>query len=299
MCMSFTHPHVQAILDAYDCRMRGGEELFDVHDEDDYLAPGHPQADQAVPAEYGLGLAPAGDGARLGLFGEPVHRAPGHRQDPAPPPGEHLKRGTGAWLHAHRSDYIHPGNPVTVLQAAYWIGTMKNANRVTDEVVDRMCAMISRLLLPPGNLFPASYHMVKAVLDVEASSTCARHLCDQCWSLFPHMDPVDYAACADVECTNNSCSNKRFNVSDSGVVVPKRIMYQFDVRGTVLDLMDPIWENIESYMQQRQADFNDKATFWGSPAGLCLDKATGYKFSQPAPHEVAIPFGLGVLSMSL
>lgn len=173
---------------------------------------------------------------------------------------------------------------------------MKNENRVTDEVIDRTCGMIHKLLLPPGNLYPSSYHMVKAVLEVEASSACARHICDECWSLFPPMEQSQYSECVDATCSHNGCGNKRFAVSDSGVVAPKRTMYQLDVRETVLDLMDPIWEDLQPYLKQRQDDFDDAATFWGSPAGRCLDEATGFKFSRPAPDEVAIPFGLGMLS---
>lgn len=289
---------MQALLDDHAWwRLRGGDgnnEMADdvegdVHRDAFEFNPA-PDLDVVAPAEFGLGLQP-----HVPLGGAQVHRAPGHRQEEAP---RHmhdapLKRGTGAWLRSCRAQPIHPGSPVTVLQAAYWLGTMKNENRVTDEVIDRLCGMIHKLLLPPGNLFPPSYHMVKAVLEVESSTACAKHICDKCWSVFPHLEHADYSACSDAECTRPGCCNKRFTVSDSGVVVPKRTMYQFDVRDTVLDLLDPVWADLDPYLRQREADFGDSATFWGSPAGQSIDKATGYKFSQPGPNEVAIPFGLG------
>lgn len=296
---------MQAMLDDYAWRMRGGDGFNDQAedvDEDRYLEAFHPDPEQVHVVEFGLGAQPpaaapvvpphAYGGAQL-----QVHHAPGHRQAAAPLLGEPIKRGTGAWLRSRRSDPIHPGSSVTILQAAYWLGTMKNENRVTDEVIDRICGMVHKLLLPKGNLFPTSYHMVKAVLEVEASSACARHICDQCWTLFPHMDQADYSASSDAVCTQLGCGNQRFNVSDTGVVVPKRTMYQFDVRDTVLDLMDPIWSDLEAYLKQRQEDFADDATFWGSPAGRCLDQAAAFKFSQPGPDEVAIPFGLGTIAV--
>lgn len=276
--------------------MRGGDGFDDVpEDEEEFESWELGDPEHFAAAEVGLVAPPGAAALPQGDAQLEVHYAPGHRQA-APPPGAPPKRGTGAWLRSRRSDPITPGCSVTVLQAAYWLGTMKNENRVTDEVIDRMCGMIHKLLLPPGNLFPPSYHMVKAVLEVESSSTCAKHVCDKCWSLFTHMEPIDYSACCDDVCTKPGCGNRRFNVSDSGVVAPKRTMYQFDVRATVLDLMDPIWESLELYRNQRKEDFNNNTTFWGSPAGHSLDQATGFKFSQPGPDEVAIPFGLGTIS---
>ena len=62
-------------------------------------------------------------------------------------------------------------------------------------------------------------------------------------------------------CPGDGCGNLRFNVSDTGVVTPKRTMYQFDVRETVLDLLDPVWGGLDAYMRKRQADFEDSSTF--------------------------------------
>lgn len=288
----------------FSMRMRGGE---DSDDEADAMPP----AEGLAVAGPDLGLEIAQASAELGIYRpraagpepEPaMHHAPGQRKladaagaQEGPPP----RRGTGAWLRANRDKPITPGHHVTVVQACYWLAIMKNEHRVTDEVVDRVCAMMHHLILPKGNLYPSSYHMVKAVLGVESSAACVQHICDKCWSVFPPMETSEYQANSDAVCTNKGCGHPRFNVTESGTAQPRRSMYHFDVRETVLDLMDPLFGQLDDYKAQRMLNFENSCSFWASPAGRLIDQSTGYKFSRPAADEIAIPFSLGAPRLCL
>lgn len=299
---------LQDLVGAFEWRTRGGldedEDLLDLHDNDlappdasDPVLPLGAAVGGAVAHLEGLQLADAAAavGAHVPL---PIHQAPGQRRlgVPAPLAGAaqpRLKRGTGAWLRQERHRPISEGHDVTVVQACYWLASMKNDHRVTDTVIDQICAMMHHLILPKGNLYPASYHMVKAVLDVEASAARTSHICDKCWTVFPHLPPAAYASHTGTICAAEGCGNLRFNVSETGAVTPKRNIYCFDVRETVLDLMDPLLDNLETYKKQRHKAFQDGASYWASPAGQHVDKKTGYKFSNPPPGEIAIPFSMG------
>lgn len=99
--------------------MRGGDDIEDdvPNHQDAYNC--HPENEYVV-AEVGLGLQPPDFAANDQHGGAQVHHAPGHRHNAAPVPDAPPKRGTGAWLHAHRSEPIYPGSTISILQAAYW-----------------------------------------------------------------------------------------------------------------------------------------------------------------------------------
>ena len=109
-------------------------------------------------------------------------------------PGE-PRRGSGAWYRFHRECVIHPGSDVTVMQACYFVATLKSQHKVTDVVIDQICTLIHHVLLPKGNLFPPSLHLLRAVAGAPDAATLARHVCDSCWEVFPPMPPgVDFGA---------------------------------------------------------------------------------------------------------
>lgn len=292
---------LQELIGDDDWRARGGLEDLDEEDEDD-IAP-RPAGDRGPLPGQELAEAAAAQGVYAPRpIG--VHLAPAQRRlqevHAAQQGGRPPKKGTGAWLCAHRGDPITPGHAVTVVQACYWLATMKNDHRVTDTVIDQYCAMMHHLILPPDNLYPASYHMVKAVLDVESSTTCTKHICDKCWTVFPTMDPAQYHGNADAVCAAEGCGNRRFDVSETGGVFPKRNIYYFDVRATVLDLLDPVLEDLDAYREQRKQAYQDPASFLSSPAGLHVDAAIGHKLSNPSveENEIVIPFSVGTVHLT-
>lgn len=213
------------------------------------------------------------------------------------------KAGTGEWFRVHRAEPILPGHAVTIVEACHWLASLKSSSRMTDDALDKVCLMVSKFLLPPGNLFPTSYHMVKATLGVENSKACTDHICDKCWSVFPKLREEDFAEHAnDVcqasglpGCVGGVCGNARFETSEVGTVLPKRSFYQFSVEETVRDLLEVTLGNWDQVHAQRRADFQQAATFWGSPAGRQLDAACGHKFSNPPDGEIAVNFALGAL----
>lgn len=306
---------MQELIGHHDWRARGGLEGLDTDDEEEPDQEGAAIGAAVDAPHAALARAIAGGpvpgqelheaAAQQGVY-EPVpvsvHLAPSQRrvQQPAleAEPGRRLKKGTGAWLCEHRGDPIAPGHTVTVVQACYWLASMKNDHRVTDTVIDQFCAMMHHLILPADNLYPASYHMVKAVLDVESSKACTRHICDKCWTVFPDMHSALYPGNADAVCAAEGCGNRRFDVSDTGVVLPKRNIYCFDVRSTVLDLLDPILEDLDTYREQREQAYKDPASYFRSPAGQYVDAAIGHKLSAPSEDEIVIPFTMGMLPMA-
>ena len=211
--------------------------------------------------------------------------------------GGGLKRGTARWYRQKRYHFITEGSTVTVLKAAYWVALMKSQLRVTDIVIDTVCAMIHYLLLPAGNMFPPSYHLVRSVLGVPHSSTVTRHVCDKCWSLFPDLDPLEWAAHANEVCETPGCNNDRFEVPTSGPPKAKRNVYYFGDRASIVDLIckPGVYDAITS---NREKSFDEEGTFWASPAGKALDEACGFKFSAPAADEFAVLVTLGATSLS-
>ena len=69
------------------------------------------------------------------------------------------------------------GTPFSVLQTCFWIAQMKYDFRISDAAIDAFCCLIHYLLLPAGNLFPPSYHVVKAFLGVSDGLQCVCHVC--------------------------------------------------------------------------------------------------------------------------
>lgn len=265
---------------------------------------------QGVPAGADVGgLLPQLDGghAYAGQAGGLPEAAAMELPDDGAPPAQRPRRapkaGTGEWFRVHRADPILPDHDVTIVEACHWLATLKSASRMTDDAVDKVCLMVSKFLLPSGNLFPTSYHMVKATLGVENSKACTDHICDNCWSVFPRLPAAEFPAHADDVCQASGlpgciggvCGNPRFDRSETGAVTPKRSIYQFDVAETVRDLLEVTLDNWDQVKAQRDVDFGQPATFWGSPAGKQLDAACGYKFSNPPVGEIAVNFALGVI----
>ena len=104
-------------------------------------------------------------------------------------PGE-PRRGTGQWYRFHRECAVHPGSQVSVMQACYFIATLKSQHKVTDVVVDQICSLIHHVLMPKGNLFPPSLHLLRAVAGAPDAASLARDVCDKCWMVFPALGPA-------------------------------------------------------------------------------------------------------------
>ena len=274
-------------------RVRGGLHTGNGDSDSDHESD--PGSTRYVPPEEGLhgnpGTRANEDAAEDDS--EDIHNAPGVQLEQEQT-SQNPKMGSGAWYYQHRTKKIVLGHSVSCLQACVWLATMKTEYRVTDVVIDMICAMIHLFILPPGNYFPTSYHIVKAVLAVDACAASVHHICDKCWTLYRPLPPDEYKANANAVCENEGCSNPRFVVSDTGVVSPQRCLYHFDVRLSLFDLLDPLWDRLDEIVQQRQINFGDPSTFWGSPAGRQLDQACRYKFSRPADDELAIMLSLGV-----
>lgn len=308
-----------AFLDPHD-RLRGGQSESDEEsDHEDAVAGNHLR--EAPPVQHmpepafeayhevaAAAIVAAAEGAAGSEGGEQPPAAPAD-DDAAdvdvpgqPQRRRAIKAGTGRWFLSNRAKPITPDHSVSIIEACHWLATLKSSSRMTDEAVDKICLMIHKFLLPEGNYFPPSYHIVKATLGVDSSAACTDHICDKCWSVFPRLSPASFAAHADDVCNavglpgclSGPCGNPRFNKSETGVLAPKRSFYQFDVADTVHDLLEVAFGNLPEVLAQRRADFSDPATFWGSPAGKQLDTACGHKFTNPAEGEVAMVFSLGM-----
>eukprot|EP00892_Ulva_mutabilis_P005034 jgi/Ulvmu1/2902/UM146_0045.1 len=76
-------------------------------------------------------------------------------------PGEPPRSDTGAYLHYSLAKVIHEDHDVTLREVAVWLARLASDHRLPNAAMDSLCQMIHFLLLPPGNLFPRSYHMLK------------------------------------------------------------------------------------------------------------------------------------------
>lgn len=206
------------------------------------------------------------------------------------------RRGSGAWYRARSSHSITAGHSVTVLQAAYWVATTKSQLRITDAAINAFCSMIHTLLLPGGNLFPPSYHIVKAILEVEADQQYERHLCTKCWRVFPRLPHSAWHEHRDAVCFGPGCAQRRFTLGPTGKVAPCRRAWEFGTYETMLSVLavPEVLEGFVEYIQNiRPLDFAQNWTFWGSPAGQALDRRCRMKFSNPGPGEIAMLWSFG------
>ena len=215
-------------------------------------------------------------------------------QGEAPGPDDHrgpkAKEGTSAWWSERRDDPITHAHATSVLQMCFWLGRLKHEYRISDIAIDMICRLIHFLILPAGNLFPPSFHLVKAVLGVPEGITSTRHVCDRCWTLFPPLEPDQFRIHIDATC--NQCGNARFSVGFGGKPTPKRSVYYFGEAEVVTELLSKPGM-IQAIRKHRQTSKNEAWTFMGSPAGRALDKACKFKFSNPGARELAIVFSLG------
>lgn len=168
---------------------------------------------------------------------------------------------------------------------------MKSVCRLTDTAVDMICSFIHYLLLGPGNLFPPSYHLVKAVLDVPSSISFIEHVCDSCWMLYPQLQPEQYQAHRAECCVH--CDNPRFEVGVGGKPMAKRSVYYFDEEQTLIDLLAKPGV-LDDILETRGEAWDQPWTYWGSPAGRDADRRSNYKFSNPAEGDCAVLVSFGM-----
>lgn len=209
--------------------------------------------------------------------------------EPDKPP---LKRGTGAWYHHNRDQPIYPGKDLQVVTVCYWIACMKSIFRIPDTVIDLWCKFVHFLLLPDGNMFPPSFHLVKAVLAVPPLASVTRHVCPGCWELFPELGSDKLESRAGDVCKTPGCGGLRCTHDLTGKPKPTRLAYYFGEEETVTALLRQPGFLDQLRTAQRRSQ-SDEASFWHMPAGLALDKACGHKFTNPAADEVAVLFSFG------
>lgn len=215
-------------------------------------------------------------------------------EEPLPPGHAPVKR-TGAWYHYHRQCPILPGHQTSVMQACFSMCMLKDQHRVPDVVVDKMCGYIHHVLLAPGNMFPPSFHLLKAVAGVPAASSTASDICDTCWQVYPAATSGAFAHPVDRTCRR--CGAARFKDSVHGQSVPRRKMYNFGVQETLVDLLTRPGM-VHAILDSRREAWTRPESFWGSPAGRALNLACRDVFSCPdtpgeVPDELAIAVTLG------
>lgn len=183
---------------------------------------------------------------------------------------------------------------VSILQAACWLMDLKTScGHVTDGVINCICGLVHKLLLPAGNRWPPSLHFVRAILEVPDASHFEDHVCCECWRVFTRLPRAAWDAHADDVCV---CGHMRFSVGTNGVPRPVRVAYVLPVAAVVARLVsDPI--NAAHLFENRLWD--DPASFWGSPGGKQLDADYDYLFSRPrlrqdGVEEVAVILSVGV-----
>ena len=173
-------------------------------------------------------------------------------------------------------------------------------NRISDHAFDTLCNFFANVVFGQvdGNMFPPSYHLVKAVVEVPPASSCRYHICDKCWTIFPPTRPEEHKQHATDVCGQEGCGNDRFKKTIHNKTVPsqKRCVYDFGIEETVTDLLSATSDLLAQLELNRKADFSDPASFLSSPAGQMLDARCGYRISNPRPNEIVVLLSLGTLS---
>ena len=73
-------------------------------------------------------------------------------------------RKTAQYYINRRLDLIHPNAKITVLASAFLMCDMKDKCNIHDAAFDQHCRFIRDVLLPGGNDFPPSHHLMKSVV---------------------------------------------------------------------------------------------------------------------------------------
>lgn len=213
-----------------------------------------------------------------------------------PPPGHVPVKRTGAWYHYHRVCPLLPGHDTTVMQACFSMCMLKDQHRVPDVVVDKICGYIHHVLLPSGNMFPPSYHLMKAVAAVPPATSTAVDVCDSCWAVYPHPPSDQHPSTEATTC--DRCGAARYKDASHGRRVPCRQMYNFGARQTAIDLITRPGM-AHAIVDSRREAWSRPESFWASAAGQALNRSCGGVFQLPGPNgdvpdKLAIAFTLGV-----
>lgn len=209
--------------------------------------------------------------------------------------GKEPREGTAAWWLKWRECSILPNVDTSVKRMCYMLADWKCENRTSDHAFDTLCNLFANVVFGNvvGNMFPPSFHLVKAVLEVPPAASCRRHICDKCWTLFPPLNPDEYKQHATDACDQVGCGNDRFEKTIHNKIVPKRCVYDFGIEETVTDLLFATPDLLLQLANNRKAEFDDPASFLSSPAGRMLDARCGYMISNPRPNEIVVLLSLG------
>ena len=212
------------------------------------------------------------------------------------PPGHAPVKRTGAWYHYHRQCPILPGHQTTVMQACFSMCMLKDQHRVPDVVVDKLCGYIHHVLLSHGNMFPPSFHLMKAVAGVPPASSTEADVCDICWKVFPPANSGEHSPAVDSTCRR--CGAARYkDAPHGGTLVPRRRLFNFGVQETLVDLLTRPGM-VHAILDSRRDAWTRPESFWGSPAGRALNHSCSQVFKLPdtpgeVPDELAIAVTLG------
>ena len=220
------------------------------------------------------------------------HAGPGHGATWIP---NNPKKGTEAHWRFMREEPIFQGHHLSIKQLCYMLADWKQEGRVTDHAFNLLCSLVRKVVFrdEEDNMFPSSYHIVKAVLDVPPATSCVQHICDRCWSIFPSLRTDQHCSHVDEVCHTPGCGRQRFMKKANGKVVPRRRVWDFGIKSAVTDLLLLSNDILPTIVEARKASLQDKGSFWSSPAGPMLDARCKFKFSNPGPDEIAILLSLG------
>ena len=200
-------------------------------------------------------------------------------------------RKTAKFYIDRRHDLLHPAGNQTVLGSTYMWCDWKDKNNVHDMAFDEICRAQAELMLPDGNLFPPSFYMMKQVLGYVAADQFEGHICDNCAHVHPKLDKEKWAA----DHTCNTCGAKRFKMGRNKRLTPVKRYWDFGIESILRT-----WFATPSTSEVlgKERDFDDAATFLGSPYGKMLDTMCNKKFSGPGEKEMALYLSIGTTPTS-
>jgi hypothetical protein len=143
------------------------------------------------------------------------------------------KRDTKFFL-ANLRTKLYPGSRLSVIEACYVLGMEKSQGYVSDKVVDRLCRLLSEVLLPEGNLHPPSLYLLKKCLKVPPATDFEQHVCVGDCCRFTHLAKHQYPAHRDETC--EVCGERRFDVVHltSGVSIkPRKVFWDLGLARTI------------------------------------------------------------------
>lgn len=141
------------------------------------------------------------------------------------------RRGSAAWWQEQKDKPIFEGAVLTVLQTAFVLLSLKGSAGMRSTLLDMLCRLMHSTILPAGNLFPPSVHILRKLVGCKSLRHYEHHTCINDCHTWDPLPEKDYQAHGDDTCP--CCKEKRFRVGNGGRLRPRKVYWDFGLKNII------------------------------------------------------------------